>query len=125
MSGGRREGLTKKESVETASSTLGEGIDDSSHGGTPEEIRLGIIPVGDEEIGGSAENNAEVGIGVEEPLVGKSRVGDAGLARAIAGLEVLGARFEGENLDSKGKPEESRPEASLARGGGTRHGYHG
>ena len=86
-------------------------------------VGLGIIPIGDEQTGGSAEENSEVGIGVEEPLASKSGIGNVGLARTIAGLEVLGARFEGKNRDSKRKPVECGPEARLAkrRNGGARH----
>ena len=82
---------------------------------------MSIVPIGDDKTRSSAENNAEIGIGVEEPFAGKSGIGDAGLAGAIAGLEVLGARFERQNLDTKGKPEESGPEARLTGECGVRH----
>ena len=38
----------------------------------------------------------------------------AGLARAKAGLEVLGARFERDKVDPKGEPPTSAPVADLA-----------
>jgi hypothetical protein len=120
--GSGREICSQKEGVVAARGTLDESIDGSSDRGTPEEIRLGIIPIGNDKMGGSAENNAEIGVGVEEPPVSKSGIGDAGPAGAISGLEVLGARFERQNLDAKGKPVEGSPEASLAnRGDGARH----
>ena len=113
--------MPKEESVVAASGTFGEGVGGSAERGTPEQVGLLIVPIDDEQTGGSAENNAEVGIGVEKPFAGKRWVGNAGFAGAISGLEVLGARFERQNLDSKRKPEESRCEASLARGCGARH----
>ena len=82
---------------------------------------MDVVPVGDEETGGSAENNAEVGVGVEEPAASKSGIGNRDLAGSIAGLEVLGARFERQNLDSKRKPEESGAEAALTGECGARH----
>jgi hypothetical protein len=91
-------------------------MDGSAERGTPKMVGLLIVPIGDEQAGGFAEKDAEIGIGIEKPFAGQSGIGDAGLARAVAGLEVLGARFEGQNLDSKGKPEESGSEASLASG---------
>ena len=112
--GSGRDVWTKKESVVTASGTLDEGIDGSTERGTPEMIGLLIVPIGDEQTRDSTEEHTEIGIGVKKPFAGKSGIGNAGLARAVAGLEVLGARFEGQNLDSKGKPEEGGCEASLA-----------
>ena len=108
--------MTKEEGVVAASGTLGEGVDGSADRETPEQIRLGIIPIGDDKTGGSSENNTEIGIGVEKPLECKSGIRNAGFAGTVAGLEVLGARFEGQNLDTKRKPEESGSEASLASG---------
>ena len=113
--------MSKEESVVAASGTFDESIDGSSHRGAPEQEGLSIVPVGDDKTGGSTENNAEIGIGVEEPPAGKSGIGNAGLVGAIAGLEVLGARFERQKLDSKRKPEESGSEARLAGKCGVRH----
>ncbi len=111
-----RQVVSKEESVEAASGTLDEGIDGSSHRGTPEQEGLGIIPIGNDKTKSSAENNADVCVGIEEPATSKSGIGNAGLARAVARLEVLGARFERQNLDAKRKPEESGSEAGLAGG---------
>jgi hypothetical protein len=111
--GGGRDICSPKEGVVAASGTLDESIDGSADRGTPEQVGLVIVPIGNDKTRSSTENNAEIGVGVEDPLASKSGIGDAGLARAIAGLEVLGARFERQNLDSKGKPKESGPEASL------------
>lgn len=113
--------MAKEEGVVAASSALDERIDGSAHRGTPKAIRLSIIPIDDDKSWGSAENNTEIGIGVEKPFAGKSRIGNAGLAGAKAELEVLGARFERQNLDAKGKPEESSSEAGLAGKCGVRH----
>ena len=46
--GSRREILSKEEGVVTASGLLGESVDGSADGGTPEMIVLGIVPIGDE-----------------------------------------------------------------------------
>ena len=116
MTGGGREVCSPKESVVTASCTLGEGIDGSANRKAPEMVSLLIVPIGDDEIGVAAENDAEIGIGVEKPFAGKNGIGNAGFAGTKARLEVLGARFEGQNLDTKRKPEESGSEASLASG---------
>lgn len=123
--GGGREVCSKKESVVTASGTLDESIDGSTDRGTPEQVGLGIVPVGDEKTRSSAEKDADVCVGVEKPFASKSGIGDAGLTRAEARLEVLGARFERENLDAKGKPEESGSKARLAGKCGVRHRDHG
>jgi hypothetical protein len=114
---GRREVRGKEEGVVAASGSLDESIDNRAVRREPELVRVSIVPIGDDQASASTEKNAEIGIGVDEPLASKSGVGDEGLAGAIAGLEMLGAGFERQDRNTQGEPPAGASETSLAHGG--------
>jgi hypothetical protein len=117
----------EEKGVKTARSLLDESLDRHAKGGAPGLVGRGVVPIGDEEAGGAADEaskeeaskeDAEVSVGIEEPLAGEGSVGDVGLARAKAGLKMLGARFERQEMDALLKPPASAGETGQARGAG-------
>ena len=92
--GSGRQVRSKEKGVIATSSLFGEGNCGCTNRGSPKVVGLGIVPIDDEQACSSAEENSEVSVCVEEPLASKSGIGNVGLVRAIAGLDVLGARLE-------------------------------
>jgi hypothetical protein len=106
--------IAEEESVKATRGILDESLDRGAESGAPGLVGGGIVPVGDDETRLAAQNDAEVGVGVEEPLAGDCWVRDAGLARAKAGLEMLGAGFERQEMDALAEPPASADEEGQA-----------
>jgi hypothetical protein len=98
---GRQWFVCDEKQVIAAWGLLDEGTHSSAEGGAPGAEGGFIVPIGDEETCQVAEEDTEVGVGIEEPLASDCRVRDAGPMRAKAGLEVLGARLEGNEMDAE------------------------
>ena len=110
------EAAGEEEKVEASWGALGEGGNPSARRSAPVMVGWFVIPIGDDQAGRAAEKDGEIGVGVEEPLAGAGRVSDAGLVRAKARLEMLGARLEGEKRDAKTKPPTGSAETGQAQG---------
>ncbi len=85
------------------------------------EVSRGIIPIADDETGMTTQDDAEIGIGVEKPAARAIAIGDGGLTRAKAGLEVLGAGFERQDSGAQDQPPTSADESGAAQKGRGNH----
>jgi hypothetical protein len=132
--GGGREVVGEEEEMDATRGALGEGGDGRAVGGAPALIRELVVPIGDDQASpraparasGAAEEDGEVGVGVEKPRAGAGDVGDVGLVRAVAGLEVFGLGLEGQEQDAEGEPPAGAAEAGQTEGltlGRREHGH--
>lgn len=106
-----RQLVCSEEQMIATGAGLGESGYGSAEGGAPAMVGELIVPVGDEKGRGATEDNSEVGVGVEKPLAGKGRVCDTGSVRTVTRLDVLGARFEGDEMDAEVQPPAGAVEA--------------
>ena len=95
---------------------LGEGGNRSTEGGAPALVREIVVPVCNDQTGWSAEEDAEIGVSVEEPLAGAGDVRYVGLVRAKAGLEVLGTWLHRQERDAEAEPPTGTAEAGQTQG---------
>lgn len=94
----------EEKGVKAARGLLNESLDGGAASGAPGFVGRGVVPVGDEEIRRAAKEDAEIGVGIEKPLACERGVRDTCLVGPKAGLEMLGAVFERENVDAKREP---------------------
>jgi hypothetical protein len=123
-----RQLICGEEQMIAARASLGESGYGSAESGAPAMVGEMIVPVGDEKGRGAAEDDTEIGVGVEKPLAGKGWVSDTGSVGAVTRLDVLGARFEGDERDVEVQPPAGAEEAgqtqneAMGRQGGS-HSY--
>ncbi len=95
---------------------LGEGRNRNAEGGAPALVREIVVPVCNDQTGWIAEEDAEIGVGVEKPVAGAGDARDARLVRAKAGLQVLGAGLERQEQDAEAEPPTGAAEAGQTQG---------
>jgi len=114
-SGGAERG-GEEEKVYPARGAFGQSRNRSAEAGAPAVVSEMVVPVRNDQAGRVAEENAEIGVGVEEPLAGAGGVRDMGLVRTKARLEMLGVGLEGQEQDAEAEPPTGAAEAGQAQG---------